>query len=85
MNKIAQYAYHWVENVDGGTSEFVKKPDGVNADSEYTLSDVLDDARASRIITKQEAEMLRHIIPCCRKDKSKRDFIEVLLNNANVD
>ena len=29
--------------------------------------------------------MLCHIIPCCRKDKSKRDFIESLLQRGAVD
>ena len=29
--------------------------------------------------------MLSHIIPCCRKDKSKRDFIESLLSKQDVD
>ena len=29
--------------------------------------------------------MLRHIIPCCRKDKSKRDFIESLLTRRDID
>ena len=29
--------------------------------------------------------MLSHIIPCCRKDKSKRDFIESLLSKQEAD
>ena len=29
--------------------------------------------------------MLSHIIPCCRKDKSKRDFIESLLSKQGSD
>ena len=29
--------------------------------------------------------MLSHIIPCCRKDKSKRDFIESLLSKHEAD
>ena len=32
----------------------------------------------SNKITGKEAEVLGGIIPCCRKDKSKRDYIEVL-------
>lgn len=29
--------------------------------------------------------MLTHIIPCCRKDKSKRDYIEQLLKKPDLD
>lgn len=71
MDKIAKFAYNWSEN--GGN---VRKPDGLHSDSKYSLANVLAEARESQIITPQEAEMLGHIIPCCRKDKSKRDFIE---------
>lgn len=77
LRKIAQFAYTWIDN-DAG-ADVIKLPDGLSADSHYSLADVLEDARASKIITKQESDMLSHIIPCCRKDKSKRDFIEVLL------
>ena len=46
---------------------------------------MLEEARASDIINDYEAEMLSHIIPCCRKDKSKRDFIESLLARQDID
>ena len=46
---------------------------------------MLEEALGSQIINKKEAEMLSHIIPCCRKDKSKRDFIESLLARHEVD
>ena len=75
MNKIARFAYKWINKEDASRG-FVRKPDGLHLDAKYSLANVLEEARTSNIINKKEAKMLSHIIPCCRKDKSKRDFIE---------
>ena len=84
MSKIAKFAYQWEENSDDYQRKFIKKPDGLKADSTYSLSDVLIEAQSSNIISRVESEMLRHIIPCCRQDRGKRDFIESLLSSEGI-
>lgn len=42
MQKIAKFAYNWKDS-----NIKVKKPDGVSADSNYSLANVLEEARSS--------------------------------------
>lgn len=85
MNKIAQYSYNWVDNTNTGTQKIVKKPDGLNADSQFSLTNVLEEALTSDKVTQKEQNKLSHNIPCCRRDKSKRDYIQSLMSQSNVE
>ena len=79
MSKIASFAYNWEDPTEETSRNLVKKPDGLKVDSHFSLADLLHEAQKSEKITEKEAEMLHGIIPCCKKDKSKRDYIEVLM------
>ena len=67
MKKIAQFNYKWVSDKD----KVVRLPNGLQADSKYSLADVLDEALVSKRTNSKDLKMLSHIIPCCRQDKSK--------------
>lgn len=74
MKKISQFQYKWDTK-----DESVRKPDGISKDSKFSLENLVSEAKQSHKISDKEAQMLSHIIPCCRQDKSKRDYIESLL------
>lgn len=70
MNKIAKFKYNWASK-----DNEVRKADGLQQDSKFSLENVIAEARQSQRTSEKEALMLSQIIPCCRKDKSKRDYI----------
>lgn len=84
MGKIASFAYNWVDGSEEAARKVVKKPDGLNVDSHFSLTDLLKEAQSSNRITNREANVLGKNIPCCKKDKSKRHFIEGLMEKNNV-
>ena len=43
--------------------------------SKYNLTNLLDEVRESDFLEPYEVDILGHIIPCCRKDKNKLDYI----------
>ena len=60
----------------------MRRQDGIEPNSKYNLSNLLDEVRESDFLEPYEADILGHIIPCCRKDKNKMDYIEKL-NSSN--
>ena len=75
MKKIESFQYQWAAEDNNP-----KRPNGLEADSKYSLADVLGEAKMSERLTQQDMDMLNGILPCCRKDRGKRDYIEALQN-----
>ena len=46
MKKISKFAYNW-KNKEDAKRGFVRCPDGLAADSKFSLTDVLEEARSS--------------------------------------
>ena len=79
MNKIHQFDYDW--NVSEGP---VKCQDGIQPNSKFDLSNLLDEVRGYDTVPSYEVDILGHIIPCCRKDKNKKDYIEKVYNQGKL-
>ena len=78
MKKITRFQYNW--NI---ADDAIKKQDGLS-DNKYSLANVLEEAVSSRKTNIKTAELLNHIIPCCRMDRGKRDYINSLLNRPGL-
>ena len=74
MKRIAHLAYTWDSHI--GVQEPVRKQNGIEANSKYSLTNLLDEVRETDFLEPYEVDILGHIIPCCRKDKNKMDYIE---------
>ena len=78
MKRINQYTYSWDSAPEDPNGSKLEKSNAIN------LSNLLDEVRQSDDLEPHEVDILGHIIPCCRKDKNKLDFLEKLHNSGQL-